>query len=408
MRESAIKSDIFVFSLIRSEGGYNAFHHGFEALLGISWEKISLAPVKLELPLSGFSGFSSSVPLVFEFSHEGLFPQRISVLIGKNGVGKSRMLNHICERYLDQFCYHFLPKVSRLIAIRTPGETEYTFPRKPENSQVDYLKLSTSFKDDSPIEDSLPETLYRLSRSHWSSDELERPRWTLFKRAISNVLPVSALVIAAAELGAESPTSRTVALEDLTASSEHVRLEARRALEASGVILMSQDDRLVPLSSGQLSFLRLAAQLSYNVVGGSLVLIDEPETHLHPQLISQFMAMLDSILSATDSVAIVATHSPYVVREVPAEQVKIVYRESSGAINVMKPRLKTLGADVGSISASIFADELVIENVKKIANEIRVNPEKYTDWETMLKAELSSEAVLHIRQFLHGESKFTK
>ncbi|UUZ55136.1 AAA family ATPase [Massilia sp. H-1] len=144
------------------------------------------------------------------------------------------------------------------------------------------------------------------------------------------------------------------------------------------------------------------------MVGGSLVLIDEPETHLHPQLISQFMAMLDSILSATDSVAIVATHSPYVVREVPAEQVKIVYHESSGAINVMKPRLKTLGADVGSISASIFADELVIENVKKIANEIRVNPEKYTDWETMLKAELSSEAVLHIRQFLHGESKFTK
>jgi len=42
----------------------------------------------------------------------------------------------------------------------------------------------------------------------------------------------------------------------------------------------------------------------------SLVLIDEPEVHLHPPLLSAFVRALSDLLIELNGVAIVATHSP--------------------------------------------------------------------------------------------------
>lgn len=52
--------------------------------------------------------------------------------------------------------------------------------------------------------------------------------------------------------------------------------------------------RSFPLSSGEQSFLRFAALASLHIENGSLVLFDESETHLHPEFISQLVAVLDS------------------------------------------------------------------------------------------------------------------
>ncbi len=49
----------------------------------------------------------------------------------------------------------------------------------------------------------------------------------------------------------------------------------------------------------------------------SLVLLDEPEAHLHPPLLSAFIRSLSDLLVNRNGVAIVATHSPVILQEVP-------------------------------------------------------------------------------------------
>ncbi|MHC5791870.1 AAA family ATPase, partial [Streptococcus pyogenes] len=84
--------------------------------------------------------------------------------------------------------------------------------------------------------------------------------------------------------------------------------------------IAGQDDEY-PLSSGQLSFFKFALLACLHIENGSFVLLDEPETHLHPSMISDFITLLDNILERTGSYALIATHSTYFVREVAREQV---------------------------------------------------------------------------------------
>src|SRR5690606_24299922 len=85
------------------------------------------------------------------------------------------------------------------------------------------------------------------------------------------------------------------------------------------------------------------------------VLLDEPETHLHPNYVSDMMEILYDLLDATGSVAVIATHSAYVVREVSRENVNVVSVDD-GVISIARPRLQTFGASIDTISQFVFGD----------------------------------------------------
>jgi ABC-type multidrug transport system ATPase subunit len=108
-----------------------------------------------------------------------------------------------------------------------------------------------------------------------------------------------------------------------------------------------------------------------NIENGSLVLIDEPERHLHPSLISQFVAIFNSILEWTGSFAILASHSAYFVREVPSDCV-LVMRMSGDRVVVGNPSLQTFGADIGAVSYFIFNDELIARMLADVAQIVSV------------------------------------
>ena len=97
------------------------------------------------------------------------------------------------------------------------------------------------------------------------------------------------------------------------------------------------------------------------------MLLDEPETHLHPNFVSRFVALLDSLLAQTGSAAIVATHSVYFVREVFREQVTVLRVGEEGRIEASAPILRTFGADVGAISYFVFGED----QPSRLASEVR-------------------------------------
>lgn len=112
------------------------------------------------------------------------------------------------------------------------------------------------------------------------------------------------------------------------------------------------------LSSGHAIVLLTLTRLVDLVAEQTLVLFDEPETHLHPPLLSAFVRALSDLLTERNGVAITATHSPVVLQEVPKSCVYKIGRSGSRAQG-RRPRIETYGENVGVLTHEIFGLEVM-------------------------------------------------
>ncbi len=85
----------------------------------------------------------------------------------------------------------------------------------------------------------------------------------------------------------------------------------------------------------------------------SIVLIDEPESHLHPPLLAALMNAIRLILLRNDAFAIVATHSPVVAQETLRRHTAIV-RRIGGETTIHRPKIETYGESIGEITNEVF------------------------------------------------------
>jgi predicted ATPase len=111
------------------------------------------------------------------------------------------------------------------------------------------------------------------------------------------------------------------------------------------------------MSSGHAIVLFTITRLVNTVGEKSLVLLDEPEGHLHPPLLSAFLRTLSDLLYIKNGVAIIATHSPVVLQEIPKSCVWKVIR-SREVIIVERPEIETFGENLGVLTREIFVLEV--------------------------------------------------
>lgn len=111
------------------------------------------------------------------------------------------------------------------------------------------------------------------------------------------------------------------------------------------------------LSSGHKIVLLMITRLVELVEERTLVLLDEPEAHLHPPLLAAFMRALSNLLVQRNGVAIVATHSPVVLQEVPKACVNILYRVGLTPRSD-RPGIETFGENVGVLTREVFGLEV--------------------------------------------------
>lgn len=112
------------------------------------------------------------------------------------------------------------------------------------------------------------------------------------------------------------------------------------------------------MSSGHAMVLHVVTSLVAVVEEKTLVLFDEPESHLHPPLLSAFIRALSELLNDRNGVAIIATHSPVVLQEIPKSSVWKIYR-SADQINVSRPDDETFGENVGTLTREVFGLEVI-------------------------------------------------
>lgn len=115
----------------------------------------------------------------------------------------------------------------------------------------------------------------------------------------------------------------------------------------------SWEEKFKALSSGHQIALAIIVQLVTHMKIGSLALIDEPESHLHPPLLAALMRGIGVALEKTSSFAVIATHSPVVIQEVPKACVHVLRR--LGEIRKFEaPTRETYGENLGILTSEVF------------------------------------------------------
>ncbi|MEW1639274.1 AAA family ATPase [Streptomyces sp. NPDC093801] len=112
----------------------------------------------------------------------------------------------------------------------------------------------------------------------------------------------------------------------------------------------------VNLSSGHRVVLLTLTRLVEVVTERTLVLVDEPETHLHPPLLAALMRSISDLLTHQNGMAILATHSPVVLQEVPSTCVWKMQRNGD-TVTAHRPTLETYGENVGELTHEAFGLE---------------------------------------------------
>ena len=123
------------------------------------------------------------------------------------------------------------------------------------------------------------------------------------------------------------------------------------------VIRRTAQEKFNNLSSGHKIVLLTITKLVETVEERTLVVLDEPEAHLHPPLLSAFVRALSDLLVDRNGVAIIATHSPVVLQEVPSDCVWKI-RRIGRSTAADRPDIQTFGENVGVLTREVFGLEV--------------------------------------------------
>ena len=159
------------------------------------------------------------------------------------------------------------------------------------------------------------------------------------------------------------------------------------------------------LSSGHAIILLTITKIFEKIEEKTLVLLDEPESHLHPPLLSSFMRALSDLLIKKNAVAIIATHSPVVLQEVPKS---CVWRLSRFGLEAKAERfdIETFGETIGTLTKEIFGLEVNKSGFyAMLDNSIKKDGASYDSIMKEYDNQLGSEARLLVRALLNNRKE---
>lgn len=156
-----------------------------------------------------------------------------------------------------------------------------------------------------------------------------------------------------------------------------------------------------PLSSGHKVVLLTITSCVAEIEERSILFLDEPENHLHPPLLAALIRALSDLLRKRNGVAIVSTHSPVVLQEVPRSCVWLLTRYGHEDVKPERLKVQTFGTSLGTLIDDAFSFEVNKSGFHKLMVEAA---EKYDDFDTALKAyhgQLGNEASILLRMLMY-------
>jgi predicted ATPase len=321
------------------------------------------------------SGFAKAHSIYFDFDPHGGLPNRVFVLVGKNGTGKSGVVASLAKT------------LSGLEATVPSGQ----FDGRPLMSRTICMSYSIFQAFAPPVLDTSSYRYCGLLRS-------------IHGRALEGKL------VGAAWKDELQLRLSTMADGSLPRHEERYaiwkKLVGRRDIMGD-VALGSFADishHLDKLSTGQLLMVSYCTDLAQHLETDSLVLLDEPENTLHPTLISSFMRLLHEALDAFQSYAVVSTHSPIVVQEMPSRHLRIL-RRTGNTPSVSSLGIETLGANLTETVERIFEMNDDDKNYLRVISDLlSKNSNNVQEAEQQLEKPLSVNTRALLRAIAEGRA----
>jgi ABC-type cobalamin/Fe3+-siderophores transport system ATPase subunit len=300
--------------------------------------------------------------MLFRVIPESLPPTNVHAIIGRNGVGKTKLLG----KFINILCNGRGNKdTNGTIAFRVLDAEEY------EHDGTFANVVSVAFSAFDEIQ--LPDERKKRTGVPLAYIGLRRPRTLKANDDQAKTLKSNR---AKTQLKSDADLSIEFirSLEDcLTSAGKVPWLRAMTLLASDPIIASMQLERLIELeeeewkkeavrlfrlaSSGHKIVLLSITRLVQTVSERTLVLIDEPEAHLHPPLQAAFIRCLSDLLAQKNGVAILATHSPVMLQEVPASCVWMMFRDGTN-VQYERPQIETFAENVGSLTREVFRIEV--------------------------------------------------
>lgn len=322
---------------------------------------------------------SSNFDLTFKIEPESFPPTNIHVLIGRNGVGKTHLTNNMINTLLED----------------NQGENgtfEFQDNHDDENEFANLISISFSAFDDTEPRAEKKDKTKNLQYSYIGLKQLESIKGNIIRTKSTTKL--------------KNEFYKSL---DFCRSSRKIRWKAGIEMLESDpnfkdanikyLIDIEDDDDFKKesfnifnrLSSGHKIVLLTITRLIETLQEKSLVLIDEPEAHLHPPLLSAFIRALSELLISTNGVAIIATHSPVILQEVPKSCAWKLRRIGAEAISE-RLMTETFGENVGVLTNEVFGLEVTNSGFYKLLDQVAKQKNSYDEVLEYFGGQLGMEA----------------
>lgn len=155
-------------------------------------------------------------------------------------------------------------------------------------------------------------------------------------------------------------------------------------------------------SSGHSIVLLTICSLIEDLEEKTLVLLDEPESHLHPPLLSTFVRILSNLLVNRNGMGIIATHSPVILQEIPKSCAYILDRFGS-EVDVIRPSIETYGENINTLTKEVFSYELTNSGFHNTLVEVSNLYDNYDDALNHFNGNLGLEARAILRNLMSSK-----
>ncbi|WP_343746423.1 AAA family ATPase [Chitinophaga sp.] len=316
----------------------------------------------------------NSITVDFDFNSETIFPSRIYAIIGKNGTGKTQLISSIPRKFSEKLYDQFIPRIplfGKIIAVSYSAFDRFEIP----TASADFSYVYCGLRNKSGERLTEDELLSRFQTSITRIESLDR-----IEKLRSIILNFIEDSIAIEMFSIDKKASKPTYLFDLNGFFQNK----------------------AKLSSGQAILIYVISEIVANIRFDSLLLYDEPETHLHPNAISELVNTIYELVDEFQSYCIIATHSPLIVREIPSKNVYVLEKHENVA-SLRKIGKESFGENLTIITDEIFGSKEVPKQYKKIIDNLVGQKMNFEDILNILESDnipLSLNARMYIKSKL--------
>ena len=332
---------VFKISLLRDKDADTALQFASYELAGFDYEQERTFVFKAKIP------YKKEEDLNVKFNFGKIYDEhnlnRIIAVIGNNGIGKTTLLSQMAEALVKDDASRFNPQIPVFSKVIATSYSIFDNFYKVKETSYNYVYCGMQTEGHRLM------TEEELAKRRRMSIDLIKHKESGFKRLYRLL-------------------SKVIDLDLLNQFFTRETFNEDKFQECHEW-----------LSSGQTMLMNLVIEILAHIRPNSLILIDEPEVHLHPQGITEFVQMIDSLCEDYSSCCVMATHSPLIVQELLSRNIIVMDRADDGSPMIRPMNTESMGENLTTITQDIFGrnkkDLLYVTKIRKLAEEYKTMEE---------------------------------